>query len=295
MGVRQALILAAVLFAASACDAGRTITGTSGGGEDSGHHPAFPGFDISVYPGDAALAAWHWPRSPYRWVGYYLGGPCHRDETWRGRYAQLTTAGWGVAAIYVGQQDWSQIPNLIPLMNRVDPPTGAASAQASQLVTCSASLLTDAQGQIEGQDAAARMAADGFPSGSTVFLDVEFVTTVNDALVTYVRSWVNAVLADGRYHPGVYLARSNAATIFAAARSAFTNRGVTGAPTFWVAASSSSLGFSIDSRPTDAGLDYASLWQGKLGVDETWGGTTLNIDVNVASSISPSAPSAAAQ
>jgi hypothetical protein len=287
--------LAATIVVGDACS-GRTITdaGNPPGG-DSGQHPAFPGFDTSIYPGDAALSSWRWPHSPYRWVGYYLGGPCHKDETWRGRYAQLTGAGWGLAAIYVGQQDWSQIPDVVPLLNRIDVLDASAPSQTTALATCSASLLTDAQGQTEGQDAATRMAADGFPHGSTVFLDVEYVTVVNDALLTYLKAWVNAVLTDGRYHPGVYLARSNAGTISAAARSVYTTRGISGAPTFWVAASSSSLRFSIDSRPTDVGLDYASLWQGKLGVNDTWGATTLNIDIDVAASISPSAPSAAAQ
>ena len=32
----------------------------------------YPGFDIGVYPGDAALTAWRYPTSPYHWVGYYL-------------------------------------------------------------------------------------------------------------------------------------------------------------------------------------------------------------------------------
>ena len=31
-----------------------------------------PGFDTSIYPGDAAMAAWRKPSSPYEWVGYYL-------------------------------------------------------------------------------------------------------------------------------------------------------------------------------------------------------------------------------
>jgi len=282
-----------MLLASFACQEGRSITrpGDQPSGGDSGNHPAFPGFDMSVYPGDAALGAWKWPKSPYRWAGYYLGGPCHKDETWRGRYARLTSDGWGIAAIYVGQQDWSQIPDIVPLMDRVDAPSLSATA----LATCSASLLTDAQGRLEGQDAALRMAADGFPSGSAVFLDVEYVSVVNDALLTYVQSWVRGVLSDGRYRAGIYMARFNASAVSAAARAGYTASGVSGAPTFGVAASSRSLGFSFDSRPTDVGLSYASVWQGKLDVYDTWGDTRLLIDMNVASAVSPSAPGTAAQ
>jgi Domain of unknown function (DUF1906) len=286
---------AAVILVATACHEGRSITrpDPASGGLDSGNHPAFPGFDTSVYPGDVAVNAWKWPHSPYRWAGYYLGGPCHKDETWRGRYARLTADGWGVAAIYVGQQDWSQIPDLVPLMNRVDAPA-FSTAQAS-LATCSASLLTDAQGRLEGQDAASRMAADGFPSGSTVFLDVEYVSAVNDALLTYVQGWVRGVLSDGRYRAGIYMARFNSGAVSSAARAGYTASASSGAPIFWIAATTSSLGFSFDSRPTDVGVDYASVWQGKLDVRDSWAGTQLLIDMNVASSMSPSSPGAAAQ
>src|SRR6185503_7390573 len=132
----------------------------------------FPGFDTSLYPGDGAMRAWLRPASPYYWTGYYLAAPCHRDESWMGKYTTLSTMGWGITAIYVGQQDWSQIP-AAPMNRAVDvPPSNAA------LVTCSASLLTTQQGLDEAADAAAKMLANGFPSGSIVFLDVEFVTAV---------------------------------------------------------------------------------------------------------------------
>jgi hypothetical protein len=264
---------------------------------DSGNHPAFPGFDTSIYPGDATLAAWKWPHSPYRWTGYYLGGPCHRDQTWRGRYASLSASGWGITAIYVGQQDWTQIPDLAPLINRVDIPAAlnrigmpTSAAASTALITCSSVLLSAAQGLVEAQDAAAMMATDGFPAGSTVFLDVEYVSSVNDSLTAYVRAWVRGLLLDGRYRPGIYTARFNAPTISAAARAAYTDAGASGAPRFWLSASSASLGFSMDSRPVDVGYDYASVWQGDLTAYETWAGIALNIDRNVASTISPSAP-----
>src|SRR4051812_50225482 len=109
-------VAAAVVLAVSgACsDAGVAGPGQTSGGVDSGNHPAFPGFDMSVYPGDAALTAWQWPRSPYRWVGYYLGGPCHRDETWRGHRAPPLAPGLGGAPVFVGRQDWVQNPGLGP-------------------------------------------------------------------------------------------------------------------------------------------------------------------------------------
>ena len=139
------------------------------------------------------------------------------------------------------------------------------------------------------------MADELFPAGSTVFLDVEYVSAVNDALLTYVKAWTRGVLAAGRYRAGVYVARFNAPTVSAAVRAAYAASGASVTPVFWIAASSSSLGFSFDSRPTDVGVDYASVWQGKLDVNDTWSATQLRIDMNVASSISPSAPGPVAQ
>ena len=47
------------------------------------------------------------------------------------------------------------------------------------------------------------------------------------------------------------------------------------------------LVFDLD---PDVGLDFAKLWQGRFDVTQTWNGKTLQIDVDVASRRSPSAP-----
>jgi hypothetical protein len=38
------------------------------------------------------------------------------------------------------------------------------------------------------------------------------------------------------------------------------------------------------------GLGYAGVWQGRLDVAESWGGSTLTIDASVADTRSPSSP-----
>ena len=76
-------------------------------------YAGYPGFDIAVYPGDALLSAWRFPTSPYHWVGYYLAAPCHRDASWMGQYGKVTSLGWGTAVVYVGQQDWAAIPDVM--------------------------------------------------------------------------------------------------------------------------------------------------------------------------------------
>jgi len=237
----------------------------------------FAGFDIKIYPGDAALQAWKYPASPYRWIGYYLRSPCDRDVSYAGKRATIAALGWGIAAIYVGQQDWA---------NMSVAPTGATANVASQqLAVCSASLLSSDQGTAEAKDAVAQMRAEGFPDGSTVFLDIEHVTTIGQSLLDYYRAWIAGVLADGHFKPAVYAARSNASTFYD--QSIVDLHGTRYTPPFWIAGTG---GFTTSSRPTDVGLSFAQLWQGLLDVKQTYNGVTLTIDADVSSKLSPSAP-----
>ena len=282
MGLRTSLSRAAVsaaLLLAAACEGSSRIGGV--GGPNAGR---YPGFDIGVYPGDAALAAWRFPTSPYYWVGYYLAAPCHRDESWMGTRERVAGQGWGTAVLYVGQQDWNHIPSQAQVAARIAAPLQRSGTLA---VTCSASLLSTSQGASEAADAIAKATSEGFPAGSTIFLDVEFVTSVTEELRTYVASWIDAVLADGRYRPGIYCAKANMFVLSQTARDIYFAAGRTDRPAFWI---SSSFGFSIDRAPSDVGLLLATVWQGRFDVTETWGGVARTIDVDVASTPSPSAP-----
>jgi hypothetical protein len=277
----SALIIAAAA-ALGACGSDATTAPTTAASV------SVPGFDISIYPGEAALRAWKYPASPYRWVGYYLPAPCHHDTTWSGTHATVTSLGWGTAAIYVGQQDWAQIPLLarhwtlaLDSAEASISRTFGSLVESVEFVTCSATLLTADQGAAEAADAITRLRADGFPNGSTVYLDVEFVKAVSPALVEYIRGWFEAVLADGRYRPGMYAAKSNAAQLFETATAAYRTAHRTDAPPFWIA---SSTGFSMAARPVDVGLAFATLWQGMYEATQRWGGSTLTIDVDVAES-----------
>jgi hypothetical protein len=131
------------------------------------------------------------------------------------------------------------------------------------------------------------MHADGFPDKSVVFLDVEFVTTVTPALLTYYQAWIRGVLADGHYEPGIYAAKSNASTLHDAAADVYHSAGRSDGPPFWIASSS---GFSTSVPPTASGFSYAKVWQGMFEVTQSYHGVTLQVDVNVAGVNSPSAP-----
>lgn len=232
-----------------------------------------PGFDAAVFPGEAAMRRWR-EASPYRWTGYYLPAPCHRDASWSGTRELLERSGWGIAVLYVGQQAFE------------GPPPDTAQ-MGGRPVLCSRTLLTPERGLADARDAVARARAEGFATGSTVFLDVERMHVVPDSMLAYYRAWTDELLRDGTYLPGTYAHQANAAALFASARAAYAQAGRTDTPPFWIAGGS---GFSLDQPPYAVGLAYARIWQGALDVDRTWGGVRLRVDENVADRASPSAP-----
>jgi hypothetical protein len=235
------------------------------------------GFDTNIYPGDGAMRAWQDEGSPYEWVGYYLPAPCHKDDSWAGKRETLTSMGWGLAVIYVGQQTWDGIKG--PSSRAV------AAARRRGTLECHRSLLGAARGRADGDDAMARTVAEGFEEGTTIFLDVEYMDVVSPRMREYYRAWVARVLADGRFRPGVYVHTRNASRIHSDVRDVFASMGVDAEPAFWIA---SGRGFDTDAQPTDVGHRFADAWQGVLDVVQTWNGVTLPIDVNVAAVPAPS-------
>jgi hypothetical protein len=233
--------------------------------------PNHPGFDTGLFPGDETLAAWK-KAAPYEWVGYYLSAPCHRDATWVGRRAELERAGWGMAILYVGQQAFE---------NDSTPPDPTAP------ILCSRTLLTTQRGQEDAADASLKTRADGFARGSVVFLDVEQMRQIPPEMATYYTAWIDELLREGRFIPGTYAHRDNAAELYALAQAAFQRAGRSDSPPFWVASADS---FSLDLPPHASGFPFAVVWQGAHDVERSWGGQTLHIDENVSTRRSPSEP-----
>ena len=126
------------------------------------------------YPGDAAMQSWR-EHAGYDWVGFYLPAPCHKDESWSGKRETIERMGWGVAVVYVGQQTWGRTPRLGARV-----PAGA---------TCATNLVTPARGRIDADDAIARSLAEGFAFGTAIFLDLEHMDTVPNAMREYYLAW----------------------------------------------------------------------------------------------------------
>lgn len=237
------------------------------------------GFDTHSYPGDRAMKAWRASDANYEWVGYYLPAPCHKDDSWSGTRERLAEMDWGVAVIYVGQQTWTDPAHRSRM-------TKAELARAERNgATCLPSFVNGERGRTEGRDAVARTAAEGFPVGTVIYLDLERMEIVPPHMRDYYREWVAQVLADGRFVPGVYVHTHNAKVVYRDVRGQYAAAGIDADPPFWVAGGS---GFDRDRDPADVGHTFAQAWQGVLDVVEKRNGFRMPIDVNVASVPSPS-------
>lgn len=233
-----------------------------------------PGFDTREYPGDATMIRWL-EDSPYRWVGFYLPAPCYTGTSWEGKRAGLQDMGWGLAVLFVGEQDWPEVQEAES--------AGAAARPAPPEAgdRCTRDNLSGDRGRADGAAAAAAASTQGFAPGTVVYLDVEPVEAISDSLAAYITGWTRGLLADG-YRPGLYAHARNAETLRGIMAGA--NGDGAAAPRLWVA---SPGGFSLRRAPAESGFS-ATIWQGVLDTHETWGGTRLRIDQNVADRRNPS-------
>jgi hypothetical protein len=239
------------------------------------------GFDTHTYPGDRTMRAWkNAPGAPYRWVGYYLPSPCHKDASWVGKRQSLTEMGWGLAAVYVGQQSWGRTPKPLSAAR-------LASLRKSG-ATCNADLLSAERGDADGADAIAVATREGFAPRSIVFLDIERMEKMPEAMRAYYKAWSRRLLQDGRYLPGVYVHAHNAQTVHDDLKAEFVGAGVTEEPRIWVA---TGHGFDEGKAPQDVGFAFAGVWQGMIDVARAVADIKLPVDVNVSTWTSPSEPS----
>jgi hypothetical protein len=241
------------------------------------------GFDTHTYPGNKTMRAWKTAaNAPYSWVGYYLVSPCHKDASWSGKRDTLTAMGWGLAAVYVGQQTWGRTPK---------PLTAKRAAQlAKSKSNCNSDFLSADHGVADGKDAIARAAAEGFAPRSVVFLDIERTEKLPQAMRDYYRAWARTLLQDGSYRPGVYVHAWNAQAVHDDLKAEFAAAGVKEEPRVWVA---SGRGFDESKSPQDVGFTFAGMWQGMIDVARAVADIKLPVDVNVSSWVSPSEPARA--
>ena len=240
----------------------------------------YPGFDTNEYPGDDVMRKWL-AAGPYRWVGYYLPAPCHKDPSWSGKRVLLEQMGWGLAVVYVGQQTWDQS---IATRPSVDPLT-------VPLDKCGRELVSGPRGRLEADDAIARTTAEGFPRGSVIFLDIERMELMPPRMRDYYTEWTRRIVEEGTYRPGYYAHAHNANAIYHDVRGVLDAMGQRDfEPPFWISSAARAKAFSLEKAPADVGHAFAHVWQGMIDIIEGRGGVRLPIDVNVARTPNPSMP-----
>lgn len=255
------------------------VTGQDAPLADEAKQGHFVGFDTHTYPGDEKMRTWkNAPNAPYSWVGFYLpAAPCHKGTSWAGKRQTLLDIGWGVAVVYVGQQTWNRT------IRQRTPAQVVAGKASGQM--CNADYVSAPTGTDEAVDAIQRTEREGFPRGTVIFLDIERMEKMPNAMRDYYRAWVATVLRDGRFRPGIYVHSHNARAVYDDVKALYVASGRTEEPRFWVA---SGRDFSPEKKPEEVGHTFAGMWQGAIDVVRKVADVALPIDINVSNWPSPS-------
>ncbi len=219
---------------------------------------AFAGMDVDEFPGLAVMGALA-TQTNLAFTAYYLHAPSHSNAGWSGNRAALVAQGWGLAPVYVGQQ----------------------------IVGPGSHNVTAAQGALDGQDCAAKMAAEGFSPGSFVYLDLENGAPFVSPQTDYVSAWRMAVESAG-WGAGIYCSHAMAATVAAANPTAR----IWAFEVSTLNQTSASTPFPAPD-PSGSGFAGAVIWQRADNVRISGGGASLIVDLDTSSMADPSSPSAA--
>jgi hypothetical protein len=214
------------------------------------------GFDTCSAPSTKAMAAW--AESPFRGVGVYIGGEnsaCSQPNLSASWVSAQTTAGWHLIPTYVGLQA----------------PTSSCSSCA-KLTTAGAT----SQGMAAAEDAVAEAGAIGIGAGSPIYFDMEAyspTTSATAAVLAFLGAWTEKLHALG-YQSGVYSSSSSGVADLADAY------GTTypSPDSIWTANWNNAENTLDSVVPSTAWANHQRIHQFRGGHDETWGGTTINID-----------------
>jgi len=133
------------------------------------------GFDRITYPGDDTMQ-WLWDNTNLWWCGFYLApAPSQKYTGWMGKWTVLRQMKWGLAPIYVGQQQKGR---------------GSHNPSADQ-------------GAIDGAKAFLLALQAGIPWASVLYLDIEGSPPFAPSMIDYYQAWVDAVHSYG-FRSGVY-------------------------------------------------------------------------------------------
>jgi Domain of unknown function (DUF1906) len=134
---------------------------------------SYLGFDANDYPGDAALPAL---KRAFSFTGYWLNNPPGaKSNGWTGKRAVLLANDFGFLVLFNGRTS-----------SQLESPETAAELGAA-----------------DARAATALAEAEGFHSGTVIFLDQEDGGRMTDAQNAYIFAWVDGVIASG-FRAGIY-------------------------------------------------------------------------------------------
>jgi hypothetical protein len=218
------------------------------------------GFDACTAPSVATMT--DWLASPYRVIGTYLGGvnwACDYGNFDRAWASEVAAEGWQYIPIWVGPQaPCTTIKNATV----IDPSNAAA------------------QGSAEAASAVAAAQSFGYGAGSPIYFDMEGYTRSNtacgQAVTTFLGGWTEGLHAAG-YLSGVYSSANSGIADLAAL---YANPDYQRPDDVWVARWS---GDPVLTDPQIPSGDWPNAVSHQYygGHDETWGGSTVNVDSDV--------------
>lgn len=257
MGRRRAILVeprsATRPFALPASPRRGTATASAGGAVFTGL-----GFDACTAPSARSMAAWG--TSPYRAVGVYIGGinrACSQPNLTASWVATVTEAGWHLIPTYVGLQ--------------------APTSSCSSCAKLTSSQAT-AQGTAAAIDAVEEAGAVAMGPGSPIYFDMESYSQTSSATaatLAFLEAWTEELHALG-YLSGVY--SSSASGIEDLAGQLGT--GYELPDDIWIANWNGQQNTADPVVPASAWTPHQRIHQYRGGHNETYGGTTINIDNN---------------
>jgi hypothetical protein len=274
MGRRRAILVDPRAAAASRGGASalpvpaqRIATASAGGNVFTGL-----GFDACATPSTRTMAAWG--SSPYRAIGVYIGGAnraCSQPNLTSSWVSAQTAAGWHLIPTYVGLQ--------------------APTSSCSSCAKLSASQAS-AQGAADATDAVAQAAAVAIGPGSPIYFDMESyspTSSASAATLAFLEAWTEKLHSLG-YVSGVYSSgASGIADLVDEIGSGYVEP-----DDIWVANWNGQATSADPYLPAGAWASHQRIRQYRGGHDESYGGTTINIDNNYvdAATVGTAAPSA---
>jgi len=218
------------------------------------------GFDTCAAPSSATMS--NWLSSPYHAIGVYLGGTnrgCGQTNLTAGWVSTQVGAGWHLIPLYVGlQAPCSTLPVV------------KMSSNTSTAYNQGASAADDMVGLAQGL---------GLGAGSILYNDMESYDNSNSgckaAVLSFLSGWTTQLRASG-FKSGVYSSASTGGADLAASynSTAYTRPDdIYGA--LWDGAANTSLTPYV---PDSDWPSHQRIKQYQGGHNETYGGTTVNVD-----------------